>query len=221
MPAFLKRRFRIPAVALAALSAAALVWALAGRTGGSRAEAGPPAGGPQAPPARAAVPATRVSLASAQSMFALDQTTPQVQLVQATRGGQNVGIQSHTNFRWTLRLTRGDWAYRESGVVLPGAPDFLPEGPFATVGWFTADGNGNIRGFETICVGGQVLSDQRFTGVATLNERNGFGNSVITFEGGKTVNVDWVLFDGGRQMHYVWNLAGTAITGSAWKQRAR
>lgn len=88
-------------------------------------------------------------------------------LVQAPRAAAR-DLQGAPAVRCTVQNVAGTYGFLGSGTVLPNSAGF-PEGPVATVGIQTFDGQGEWVTNQTLMVNGQVSTGVSLSGTYTVN----------------------------------------------------
>lgn len=115
---------------------------------------------------------------------------------------------------------RGDYGFVLDGEAVAGPI----VGPVAGVGSLTNDKNGNSRGVRTLSVAGVVVLRQTAAGTVDVNpdgtgtaeyvvttvDPMGFPDAVETF--------DFVLVDGGKELHFVSTTPGVVARGVSKRQ---
>jgi hypothetical protein len=112
---------------------------------------------------------------------------------------------------------RGSYGFSLDGTILGTGPG---TGPVAAVGFFEADGKGNLTdGVRTLAVSGAVLH-QTFTCTYTVNP-NGTGSAVCSILSGGTgtERFDFVLTDKKRRVPFVATNPGFVIRGVSIRQK--
>ena len=122
------------------------------------------------------------------------------------------GLGATANDGFTNADVRGPYGFSLEGTI-------ITVGPVAAVGFFVADGNGNLTdGVRTISVNGSVLH-QTFTCVYTVNPRGtGSAECTILSGGTGTESFDFVLTDKRREVPFVATNAGFVVRGVSVKQ---
>ena len=93
-------------------------------------------------------------------------------------------------------------------------------GPFAIVGRFEADGQGNVVGVGTEAFF-PVIGRQNFSATYTVNPEC-TGRAVLTFtDSGQVTHLDFILVDDGREVLLIVTDRGVVESGSAKKQFPR
>ncbi len=104
----------------------------------------------------------------------------------------------------------GPYGYTISGLVVNGDGSFTPDADSGTI---TSDGNGNLTGFDTDNLGGQIQS-QTFTGTYTVNS-DCRSSASITSNYGVVRNFNLVIVDNGQEILLIESDAGVVVSGSA------
>jgi hypothetical protein len=131
----------------------------------------------------------------------------------------------------TLLLLSAGYSYAQSdegcsnanlkggfGFVISGIN--LPTGPFALMGRFVADGEGNLTGTGTEQAVFGAFRNVPFAATYTVNA-DCTGSATLTFttsENHGQAHLDFVLVDGGREVIIIDSDRGSIETGSAKKQ---
>jgi hypothetical protein len=89
-------------------------------------------------------------------------------------------------------------------------------GPLAAVGVVTFDGEGNHTGFDDISING-TISRGTFSGTYKVNP-DCTGSDIENFEGGPTIQRNFVIVDNGREIRFIVTNPGNAVTAVAKKQ---
>jgi len=74
----------------------------------------------------------------------------------------------------TAAKLAGRYGFTVSGVILPGNPAGLPEGPAVATGFLILDANGNMHGYETISFNGNVTKGVPYSGTYQITPDCGF-----------------------------------------------
>ena len=99
--------------------------------------------------------------------------------------------------------TKGTYGFSCEGTIV-GA------GPLAVVGVYSADGNGNSSGTETVSVNGTIIPGLPFTGTYTLNA-NCTGSLVTTTPDGSVTHHDLVIDDNKKELRILVTEPGRVI----------
>jgi hypothetical protein len=135
-------------------------------------------------------------------------------VVTATSGAKDAGLvldahaqslKAHDSEECTNASLEGTYAFRDTGFNT----DF---GPFAGVGIFTSDGEGNLSGSTTISRNGEI-SQNRFERTYVVNPDCTGSFLTAGVPGG-----NFVLYRGGREYFAINMLSGRTITEEAKKQ---
>jgi hypothetical protein len=108
----------------------------------------------------------------------------------------------------TLKSVDGSYGFIVTGTN-------LPLGLVSSVGIVTSDGRGNLTGADTVSAAGTILR-RTITGTYTV-ATNCTGAVTFTDNFGQTVNLDFVLADGGDELQFIQTDPGTVITGRGTK----
>ena len=111
----------------------------------------------------------------------------------------------------TLRGLRGDYAITFHGTVISPAV-----GPVATLGVISLDGSGGFVIRDTASFAGAII-DRVGAGTVNLNA-NCTGDATVTYtvgQPGRTATFNFVVIDGGREIHLISTTAGSVVTGLA------
>jgi hypothetical protein len=79
--------------------------------------------------------------------------------------------QDGNGFTCTVAKVAGTWGYSETGTIViiePSTKEVLRQVPYASVGSFTIDSDGNVSGARTASQGGDIIS-AAIKGIATVN----------------------------------------------------
>lgn len=113
--------------------------------------------------------------------------------------------------RCTLRGVRGDYAITFNGTVISPAV-----GPVATLGVISLDGSGGFTIRDTASFAGAIVER---VGAGTINlNANCTGDATVTYtvgQPGRTATFNFVVVDGGREIHLLSTTAGSVVTGLA------
>jgi hypothetical protein len=113
--------------------------------------------------------------------------------------------------RCTLRSVRGDYAITFNGTVISPAV-----GVVATLGVISLDGSGGFVIRDTASFAGAII-DRVGAGTINLNA-NCTGDATVTYtvgQPGRTATFNFVVVDGGREIHLISTTAGSVVTGLA------
>lgn len=124
------------------------------------------------------------------------------------------GILSHAqaNEECSNASLKGSFGVTSTGTI-------TGVGPFASIGRFSADGQGNHSGAETVDFNG-TISELSFTGTYQVNS-DCTGTDTENFVGGPTVHRSFVIDDNGKEVRFVVTNPGTVVTVIARKQFPR
>jgi hypothetical protein len=102
------------------------------------------------------------------------------------------------------------------GVTSTGT--IIGVGPLSAVGVATFNGQGNHVGFDTISLNGSIIPRSTFTGTYKVNS-DCTGSDTENFQGGLTIQRNFVIVDGGREIRFIVTNPGNAVTAVARKIR--
>jgi hypothetical protein len=100
---------------------------------------------------------------------------------------------------------QGTYEFSASGTI-------VGVGPTAGVGLFTSDGKGNISGKDTSSFNGAIVRET-FTATYTVNA-DCSGSATAVFQGPvpRTIHVDFVVVDNGKQVFNILTDSGDIVT---------
>jgi hypothetical protein len=106
---------------------------------------------------------------------------------------------------------RGSFGVTNTGTI-------IGVGALSAVGVVTFDGQGNHVGFDTISLNGSIIPKLTFTGTYKVNS-DCTGSDTENFQNGLTIQRNFVVVDGGREIRFIVTNSGNAVTAVAQKIR--